>query len=55
MYPVSSRQTQQVREADVRRAVTEKEVEMQRSVATQLQEQLRDLQELLATREKHHQ
>ena len=36
-------------------AVTEKEVELQRSVVTQQQQQLHELQELLATRERHHQ
>lgn len=44
-----------LREAEVKTTITEKEIEMERLVAQRLRQQLQDLQELLAVREKSHQ
>ena len=48
-------QMNQLREAEVKATIAEKEIEMERLVAQRLRQQLQDLQELLAAREKSHQ
>ena len=48
-------QMNQLREAEVKATIAEKEIEMERLVAQRLRQQLQDLQELLAAREKNHQ